>query len=598
MCGLGTLHPQDIRPIFCVHPQKEKSEATMPNASIRSRLSTSPTNPTQSKIGKRKLLALCLMAFGVTMPAVAQIAGTYSVSNLVSDGSVTAPITDSHFINPWGITNGTFWISTQATGLSYVISPTNFPPFNPPSTPAIAFKVTVPAATGGTTATGSPTGAVSIGPATGFVLPDAVKASFLFASLDGVITGWNSKLGTTTGTVAQVAINNSAAGAVYTGLALATNTNGTYLLAANFGKGADIEVYDSTFAPAKLAGSFTDSTLPAGYVPYSVHTIGTQVFVAYALRSSTGGPTVAPGNGMVNVFDTSGNFVAHAITTGGNLNAPWGVAIAPTTFGIFGGDLLVGNFGDGIINVYDPKTFAFLGQLADGTGKTFTYASLWELFFGLTAPNGTVAGNLNTLYFTAGLAAEAHGLLASINTNPTATGTATYGFSASSSALTVTDGSSVTAVVSAAPTNNFSGTVTLACSGLPEAATCTFSPASLTVASGAAATSTVTIATVKKMACIRPFTIHDASISKFTVALLLPFGAILTFRRRRAPNQHRSIRLLGLLGILLVSAGFIAGCSSTSDVFVPSTPAGTSQITIKATSGSITQSTVINLTVQ
>ena len=301
---------------------------------------------------------------------------------------------------------------------------------------------------------------------------------------------------------------------------------------------------------------------------------------------------------MVNVFDTNGNFVARAISPGGNLNAPWGVAVAPTTFGIFGGDLLVGNFGDGIINVYDPKTFAFLGQLADGTGKTLVYASLWEIFFGLTAPSSSNGGNLNTLYFAAGLAAEKHGLLAAINTNPTASGAATYGFSASSSAATVTAGSSATFVLSAAPANNFSGTVALACSGLPEAATCAFSPTSLAVTAGAPATSTVTIATVKKMACVRPFTIHGSFIDKITVALFLPFGALLLFPRRRSPSQQRCLRLLGLFGAFILSAGFLAGCSSYSNVFVPSTPAGMSAVTIKATSGSITQSTVVNLTVQ
>jgi uncharacterized protein (TIGR03118 family) len=575
----------------------------MPIASVRSETPTSPANPTQSKTGIRIIVASCLLAVAsAAIPAAAQTAGTYSVSNLMSDGSVPATIMDSNFINPWGVTNATFWINTQGTGLDYVVSAANFPPFTPPTTPAFAFKVIIPAATGGTTATGMPTGAAATGAATGFLLPapNSTKANFLFATLDGIITGWNSKLGTTgpPTPVTQVVVNNNAAGAVYTGIALATNTNGTYLLAANFGKAAAIEVYDSTFAPAKLAGSFTDSTLPAGYVPYSVHVIGTQVFVAYALRSSTGGPTIAPGNGMVNVFDTSGNFVAHVITTGGNLNAPWGVAIAPTTFGVFGGDILVGNFGDGIINAYDPKTFAFLGQLSDGSGKTLVYASLWELFFGLTAASTTPPGNVNTLYFTAGLTGEKHGLLGAINTNPTATGTPTYGFSASSSALTVTAGSSGTAIVSAAPTNNFSGTVTLACSGLPEAATCAFSPATLTVAAGAPATSTVTIATVKKTALLQPRTLRGAATAGITAALLLPFGAILAFSRRRSPNQHRSLRLLGLLGILLVSAGFIAGCSSSSNVFVPSTPAGTSPVTVKATSGSITQSTVVNLTVQ
>ena len=551
----------------------------------------------QRRIGNRHRFAACLIATAIAIPAAAQTAGSYAVTNLISDGSVPANITDSHFINPWGVTNATFWINTQATGLNYVISAANTAtPPAPPASP-FAFMVTIPAATGGTTATGSPTGAVSIGANTGFVLPNGTKASFLFASLDGIITGWNSKLGTAN-SIAQVAINNSAAGAVYTGIALATNTNGTYLLAANFGKAAAIEVYDSTFAPAKLAGTFTDTTLPAGYIPYSVHTIGTQVFVAYALRSTTGGPTIAPGNGLVNIFDTSGNFVAHAVPVGGNLNAPWGVAIAPTAFGPFGGDLLIGNFGDGIINAYDPKSFAFLGQLADSTGKTLTYASLWELFVGLTAPSSSFAGNLNTVYITAGLAAEKHGLFAAINSNPTATGTATYGFSASASALTVTDGASTTAVVSAVPTNNFSGTVALACSTLPEAATCTFSPASLNVTSGAPATSTVTIATVKKMSCLRPYSIHDASLSKFSVALFIPFGAILLFPSRRTPKQQRSLRLLGLFGALILSAGFLTGCTSYSNVFVPSTPAGTTVVTIKATSGSITQTTTINLTVQ
>jgi hypothetical protein len=375
-----------------------------------------------------------------------------------------------------------------------------------------------------------------------------------------------------------------------------TNTNGTYLLATNFGKAATVEVYDSTFAPAKLAGTFTDPTLPTGYAPYSIHAIGTQVFVTYAFHNAQLGATIAPGNGMVNVFDTNGNFVAHVVAPGGNLNAPWGLAVAPTTFGIFGGDILVGNFGDGNINVYDPKTFAYLGQLTDGKGTTLNYPSLWELNFGVTAPSGSNPGNLNTLYFAAGLAGEKHGLFASINTNPTASGTATYGFSASASNLTVADGSSVTAVVSAVPTNNFSGTVALACSTLPEAATCTFSPASLAVTSGAPATSTVTIATVKKSTLLRPFTI--GSPAKITIALFLPFSAMLIFPLRRTSNLKRSFRLLGLLGALTLSAGFFIGCTSHSDVFVPSTPTGASQVTIKATSGTITQSTVINLTVQ
>ena len=566
----------------------------MQNVISRAENSTSPTNPAKPK-PRTNLLVAYLLATSIALPAAAQTAGTYVVTNLVSDGSVSATITDPNFINPWGVTNSTFWINTQATGLDYVIAPTNFPPFTPPATPAIAFKISIPAATGGTTATGQPSGAASTGSATGFLLPapNSTKATFLFASLDGIITGWNSKLGTG-GAVAQVVINNNAASAEYTGLALVTNTNGTYLLAANFGKGSDIEVYDSTFAPAKLAGTFTDPTLPAGYVPFSVHTIGTQVFVAYALRSATtGGPTSAPGDGLVNIFDTSGNFVAHAVTTGSNLNAPWGVAVAPTTFGVFGGDILVGNFGDGVINVFDPKTFAYLGQLTDGTGKTIVNPSLWEVFFGLTAPSSANGGNLNTLYFAAGLTGEKHGLLAAVNTNPTATGTATFGFSASAPAITVTDGSSVPLIVSAVPTNNFSGTVTLACSNLPLAAKCSFSPAQLTVTSGAPAPSTVTISTVKNSASLSPSTRRGAAAAGITAALLLPFAAILTFPRRRQLN----IRLFALFAVLVLSAGLIAGCSNTSNA-VPFTPTGSTPVTIKATSGAISQSTVVNLTVQ
>jgi uncharacterized protein (TIGR03118 family) len=566
----------------------------MTDASNQYTISNSPIHSTLHKSVNYILRALSLLAVATT--AVAQTAGTYTASNLISDGSVPATITDANFINPWGVTNATFWINTQGTGLDYVVAATNFPPFAPPATPAVNFKVSIPAATGGTTAVGAPTGAASTGAATGFVLPNGTKATFLFASLDGVITGWNSLLGTN-GAIAQVAINNSAAGAVYTGLALATNTTGTFLLAANFGKAAAVEVYDSKFAVAKLAGSFTDPNLPAGYVPYNVHTIGSQVFVTYALKAATGGPTIAAGNGVVNVFDANGNFVSRAVSPGGNLNTPWGVAIAPTTFGIFGGDLFIGNFGDGVINIYDPKTFAYLGQLADGTGKTFTYASLWEIFFGLTAPSSTNGGNQNTLYFAAGLASEKHGLLGAINTSATTSGAATYGFTASTSAATVTAGSSATAIVSATPTNNFSGTVALSCSaGLPVATTCTFSPTQLTVVAGAPATSTLTIATAKKTAMLHPSTLRGKAAG-ITVALLLPFGAMLIFPRRSL-RHYRSIRLFGLLGILMVSAGFFAGCSSSSDVVTPFTPPGTSAITIQAVSGTVTQTTVVNLTVQ
>ncbi len=250
------------------------------------------------KASATKILTLCLGTAALCGPAAAQTAGTYQPTNLISDGSVPATVTDANFINPWGIADGpAFWINAEDTGLDYGAQATG----------TIAFKVTIPAASG--TGTGSPAGAVLTGAATGFVLPNGTKASFLFSTLDGTISGWNGKLGTA-GSVAQITINNSAANAKYTDLALLTNANGSYILAANFGQSTAVEVYDNTFRPAQLAGSFTDPHLPANYAPFAVHVLGTQVFVTYALRTSTTRPTydevVGPGNGLVDVFDTSG----------------------------------------------------------------------------------------------------------------------------------------------------------------------------------------------------------------------------------------------------------------------------------------------------
>ncbi len=534
------------------------------------------------------------------LPAAAQ---AYKVTNLVSDGSVAAPTMDANFINPWAMSiSGTWWMSTQGSGYSYVV---------PASSGTISFKVVIPAASGSTTATGSPAGAVTTAGTTGMILPNGTKASFLFSTLDGTISGWNSKLGTN-GAVAEIAINNSSAGASYPGLAIlniATGgvTSSSYILAPNFGTGNAVEVYDSTFKPTKLTGSFTDSSLPAGYSPYSVHVLGSQVFVNYALRSSTAPyyAVTGPGNGIVNVFDTSGNFVSRVVTFG-NLNAPWGIAYAPANFGIFSNDLLIGNFGDGVINVYDPKSYAYLGQLMDSTGKHLAYASLWELLTGGTAVTGTTAvsgGDTSTVYFTAGLTGEAHGLLAGITNSTTTGSTPTFGFSASQGAATVFPGVAVPATVSAAPANGFSGSVSLACSGLPAGATCSFSPASLTVAANAVATSSLTIQTTMGSADLRPQQRRSRYAAGITSALLLPFATMLAIRRRRSLGDKSGdtddfFRLLGVVLLFVATTGIIVGCSSSSPKPVAGTPAGQSTVVITATSGSITQQTSMALTVQ
>jgi uncharacterized protein (TIGR03118 family) len=522
-------------------------------------------------------------------------------TNLVSDVPGLAAHTDPNLRNPWGTSTGPglpIWVSDNAAGATTLYDGAGNP--QPGTKNQLVVSIPAPPAAG-PGAAGSPTGTVFNPTTDGFVVSKGGASGpsrFLFATEDGLIAGWNPNVDRTHAVIAvdrsNVLDTSGAVGAVYKGLALVTTQVGTFLYATNFRFGT-VEVFDSHF---NLVKTFTDARVPAGFAPFGIHNIGGNLFVTFAEQDAAKHDDVAgAGHGFVDEFSPNGDLVQRLVT-GGKLDSPWAVTMAPPAFGAFGGDILIGNFGDGVINAYDPKTFAFLGQLSDGTGKTLVYASLWEIFFGLTAATATAPTNTNTLYFTAGLAGEKHGLLGAINTNPTATGTPTYGFSASAAGATVTAGSSATFVLSAAPTNNFSGTVALACGLLPEAATCTFSPASLNVTAGAPATSTLTIATVKKTALLQPRTIHGVTRAGITAAFLLPFGAILASFRWHSSTRRPSLRLFALLGILLVSAGFLQGCSSSSDVIPPSTPAGMTAITIKATSGSITQSTVVNLTVQ
>ena len=540
-------------------------------------------------------------------PVLSSQAQAYKVTNLLSDGSVPATTMDPSFLNPWGISvSPTWWISTANSGDNFVVNA---------ATNAIVFRVVCPPASP-SSKTGTPAGSVTTAGASGMVLSNNAKASFLFSSLDGAISGWNAALGMNLA-VPLIAINNTSAGASYPGLAiLNANATTSYILAPNFGTANTIEVYDQTFKPTKLSGSFTDPNLPAGYGPFSIHILNNQVWVAYAMRPAAApfAPVTGAGNGIVDVFDNNGNFVARAVT-GGNLNAPWGVAFAPSTgFGIFSGDLLIGNFGDGIINVYNPTTFAFLGQLTDATGKPLSFASLWEIVFGQSNSTPAGAGDPNTLYIAAGLTNEAHGLFAGIANITSSTAPAAFGFSASTSAATVTAGNSTMATISVTPTNSFSGNVNLSCSG-PVGVTCTFSPSTLSVTPTAAATSTVTIQTAASMARLQKHAPWTRDSAVLTVAFLLPFGSLLVFTRRRAIGKSHPLQLLSLFALLVISAGVAVGCSSATNPAAapvastppptapttpptPGTPAGLQMVTITASSGSITQNTTVALTVQ
>jgi hypothetical protein len=204
-------------------------------------------------------------------------------------------------------------------------------------------------------------------------------------------------------------VDNSAAGAVYEGLAIGTSSLGPTLYAPNFNTG-NIDVFDTKFAQATFAGSFKDPTLPAGFAPFNIWPVAGKLYVMYAKQNGAKKRDVAgPGNGYVSTFDFNGNFLKRAVSEG-VLNSPWGVALAPPTWGAFGGALLVGNFGNGRINAFDANTGDSLGALQDKNGVAITNSGLWAITFG----NGGNGGDVNTLYFAAGIQGEQHGLLGAI----------------------------------------------------------------------------------------------------------------------------------------------------------------------------------------
>lgn len=543
-----------------------------------------PCSPVARRWLKRSL-QLAFVAVAVFLPAAhCQTGGVYQVTNILSDGYVPAANTDPNFIDPWGVSGGkSLWIDTAVTGYSYVV------PIVTPAPPAspIAFKAVVPPAPG-ITGPGQPTGTIQ-NTTTGFILSNGAKASFLFATLDGTISGWNS-LTSAGGNNSLIMVNNNAKNAVYTDMALVTNASGSFALVTNFGAGASVEAYNTSFQLTPLAGSFTDPNTPAGYAPYGIHVIGSQVFVTYMLRTvpptSAYQEVLGTNTGFVSVFDVNGNFVSRAIT-GGLLNAPWGVAIAPAGFGIYAGDLLVGNFGDGLITAYNPTTYAYLGTLADANGNAISYPGLWELF-------ANANGNASALYFVAGLANETHGLFGSIANVTTATSAPTFNLSNINASATVKVGGATTVTLGLAPINSFTGTVAFSCSGLPLGATCNFAPSPLlTLVPNAPSIETVSIVTAKSVGMQRKQELGRWKGSGIALAVLLPFWSHALGRRR---SKLFRLRIAAMLGFVFVSLGMMAGCSNTYTPAV--TPTGSSTVTITATSGSVTRTTTVALTVQ
>jgi uncharacterized protein (TIGR03118 family) len=509
----------------------------------------------------------------------AQQAG-YSQTNLVSNVA-GAKTTDPQLLNPWGISfapQQDFWIANNNSGTSTL--------YDNNGVKNTQLIVTIPGAAhnpNGNCTPGCPTGNVYNGNSSGYG-----GGIFLFDTEDGLIASWNG-----TSNTATVAFDNSASGAVYKGLA---NT-GTSLLAANFNSGK-VDVYNQSFQLA-TAGSFTNGTAsapPAGFAPHGIHVVNGMVYVAYAMQDAAKHDSVpGAGLGQVDIFDMNGGFVKTFVPAGSsnNLNAPWGVAIAPAGFGTFAGAVLVGNFGDGTISAFDT-TGKFLGQLTNTANPPTALVNpgLWDMVFG----GGGASGDPGTLYITAGGSNQPNfpaggsttAVFAGLTPASAATG-ADFSLNLSAQSATVTPGGTSNLTITAGAVGGFNGQISLTCSA-PAGLTCALNPSTISPGSSTPS-STLTISAASTPP---PTGYHSLS----GMMLLLPglgvFGTVLAARKRKFLTRKSSL-LTGLLGLLLLVSVFALGCGSSRS---KTPPAGTQvNVMVTGTSGSLTHTSAVNVTI-
>jgi uncharacterized protein (TIGR03118 family) len=346
----------------------------------------------------RRAIALAAsigLLLAVALPAAARNINAdnlYSVRYLWSNVPGVAEQTDPSLVNGWGISHSggsPWWVSNEGTNTSTL--------YNTDTETKLGLTVTVE---------GGPTGQVFNG-SSDFKVDTGTgpaAARFIFATEDGQIRGWNGQ-----GTTAILAVDTP--DAIYLGLAIANNGTANDLYAANFHAGT-IDVFNGTWGDGNLPGDFTDPNLPAGYGPFGIQTLGGKIYVAYAKQDEDAEEEIAgEGFGFVDAFDTNGNFLER-VASEGDLNAPWGMALAPNDFGKFSGDLLVGNFGDGRINAFRPTADGWepVGVLKGEDHRPIWIDGLWGIGFG----NDAAAGPSTTLFFAAGPEEETEGLFGSI----------------------------------------------------------------------------------------------------------------------------------------------------------------------------------------
>ncbi|HET6208260.1 MAG TPA: TIGR03118 family protein [Terracidiphilus sp.] len=353
-------------------------------------------------------VSLCLLATSLW----AQQAQHYMQTNLVSDVPGMAAATDPNLVNAWGMSRSStspWWISDNGTGITQLYTGTGGAVAlgQPCPTGSLVNCVVIPTGDPNKSPTGTPTGQVFNGTAD-FELAPKTPARFIFVTEDGTVSGWAG------GPAATIKVNTHGA-SVFKGVALATLSTkygGTanYLYVADFRKGR-VNVYNSHFYKVHLDGdAFEDEEIPHGFAPFNVQNIGGNIYVAFAQQDSEKHDEVdGAGLGYVDVFSPAGRLL-HRLQHGHFMNAPWGMTQAPSDFGAYSHNILVGQFGSGQILVFDPVTGRFKGTLNDASDKPITIDGLWAIAFG----GGTTSGPSNTLFFSAGINHEADGLFGTI----------------------------------------------------------------------------------------------------------------------------------------------------------------------------------------
>jgi uncharacterized protein (TIGR03118 family) len=356
---------------------------------------------------------------------VQQMSGGFADVALVSNKTgvvATTTVIDANLSNPWGLATAPglpFWVADNNGNVASLYSGTGQIETSA-VTGSNATAIAIPASAAGVAA--NPTGQVYNGTG-GFLITTSKgqeTALFMFDGEGGTIAAWAQDSGATAVTAYDDGVDNGTEHAVYKGLAMGTVGGANFLYATDLHNNK-VDVFDTTFAkPAAMQGKFVDPTIPAGYVPFGITAFNKQLYVTYAMRDpALHDEVTGAGMGYVDVFDFSGNFVSR-FASAGALNAPWGIAPAPAGFGSFEGDLLIGNFGDGTINIYTPNGTSLAtskGPLTDAAGTTVTIPGLWSLVFG----NGDADKPDTTLFYTAGFADQTDGVFGSIAVSSSST---------------------------------------------------------------------------------------------------------------------------------------------------------------------------------